>query len=278
MMKYLRLFSFFALVILSIGANSQELNRVWTSEAVFKVPESVLYHKYSNRIFVSNILGSPADKDGEGFISLMKVDGTVEELQWVKGISAPKGMAADAKYLYVSDINELVIIDIELKQIHNRIKYESAKFLNDVCLTESGDVFVSDAATSQILKLEDEKLVLWLEGEHLKGVNGLFYEDDFLMVGTANNILKVSIPEKTHEIYVPETVAVDGIEADNDGGYYFSSWQGMLFHVVPEEKPIVLLNTVDQEINCADIGFIHESKLILVPTFFDNRIIAYRME
>ncbi len=277
-MKYLRLFPLLALVILSHGANSQELNRIWSSEAVFNVPESVLYHKFSNRIFVSNIQGGPADKDGEGFISLVKVDGSVEELQWVSGISAPKGMAADAKYLYVSDINELVIIDIELKQIHNRIKYESAKFLNDVCMTETGDVFVSDAATGQILKLEDDKLVLWLEGDYLKGVNGLFYEDYHLLVGTANNMLKVSLPEKTHEIYVPETVAIDGIEADNEGGYYFSSWQGMLFHVVPDEKPIVLLNTVEQKINCADIGFIHESKLILVPTFFDNRIIAYRME
>lgn len=260
------------------GAKAQELNRVWTSEAVFKVPESVLYHHERNCIFVSNVQGNPAEKDGEGFISLLNEDGSIEELYWLTGISAPKGMAADSRYLYVSDIDELVIIDIELRQIHNRIKYDSAKFLNDVCMTESGDVFVSDTGTGQILKLKEDKLVLWLEGEYLKRVNGLYYENNCLLVGTASNILKVSLLDKLQEVFIPETVAVDGIEADGEGGYYFSSWQGMLFYTRPSEKPILLLNTVDEKINCADIGYVADSKLILVPTFADNRVVAYRMK
>jgi hypothetical protein len=38
-----------------------------------------------------------------------------------------------------------------------------------------------------------------------------------------------------------------------------------------------LLNTKDQEKNTADIWFIQEKDLLLVPTFFDNRVVAYKL-
>jgi hypothetical protein len=38
-----------------------------------------------------------------------------------------------------------------------------------------------------------------------------------------------------------------------------------------------LLNTKDQGKNTADIWFIQEENLLLVPTFFDNRVVAYRL-
>ena len=38
-----------------------------------------------------------------------------------------------------------------------------------------------------------------------------------------------------------------------------------------------LLNTKDQKKNTADIWFIKDQSIVLVPTFFDNRIIAYKL-
>ena len=38
-----------------------------------------------------------------------------------------------------------------------------------------------------------------------------------------------------------------------------------------------LLDTKDQKINAADIGYIESQELLLVPTFFDNRVVAYKV-
>ncbi|MBS2100238.1 SMP-30/gluconolactonase/LRE family protein [Carboxylicivirga linearis] len=255
---------------------SQELNRIWATEAILEVPESVLYSAIHNCLFVSNIAGDPSDKDGKGMISVMDITGKVNDLHWVTGLSAPKGMAADSMYLYVSDINELVVIDIELKQIHNRIKREDAQFLNDVAVNSHGDVFVSDSNGKRIYKLKGGVLKVWLEGEMLVGVNGLFCEGDDIIVGTSSSILKVSMVDQSYEELFSETKDIDGIESDGEGGYYFSSWKGLLYHAVPGQQPVLLMDTTGESINCADIGYEPESKLIFVPTFFDNRVVAYR--
>lgn len=255
---------------------SQELNRIWATEAILEVPESVLYSAIHNCLFVSNIAGDPSDKDGKGMISVMDITGKVNDLHWVTGLSAPKGMAADSMFLYVSDINELVVIDIELKQIHNRIKREDAQFLNDVAVNSHGDVFVSDSNGKRIYKLKGGALKVWLEGDMLAGVNGLFCEGDDIIVGTSSSILKVSMVDQSYEELFSETTDIDGIESDGEGGYYFSSWKGLLYHAVPGQQPVLLMDTTGESINCADIGYEPESKLIFVPTFFDNRVVAYR--
>ncbi len=255
---------------------SQDLKRIWASEPILKVPESVLYSKIHNCLFVSNVFGKPTDKDDEGSISILSVSGEIKEIDWLNGFNAPKGMAIDSSFLYVADIDELVIVDVELKQINNRIKKEGAKFLNDVSINNKGDVFVSDMMTNQILKLKDGVLEVWAEGEDYNRVNGLYCEGDDLIVGTAERILKVSMVDKSVMVLIPETVPVDGLMADGNGGYYFSSWQGKLFHVIPGQVPNLLLNTSEDKINCADIGYDKESRLIFVPTFFDNRVVAYR--
>jgi len=48
-----------------------EVTKVWESEAVLKVPESVLLDTKNKRLFVTNINGKPLDIDGNGFISIL---------------------------------------------------------------------------------------------------------------------------------------------------------------------------------------------------------------
>ena len=68
-------------------------------EVGFATPESVFYDKKNDRYLVSNINGNPTDADDNGFISIVSVDGKVENLKWIDGtaeniqLSAPKGMA-----------------------------------------------------------------------------------------------------------------------------------------------------------------------------------------
>jgi len=265
------------LCLIAFGFSSaNELKMIWSTQQELDVPESVLYHMYGDYLFVSNISGKPAEKNGEGFISILSSDGKTKQLKWITGLNAPKGMASTEKYLFVSDIDALVIINIEKGNIEKRIEMPAAKFLNDVTVTTKGDVYVSDSGDSRIYKLENDQLTLWQHGDHLKGVNGLFAENEHLLVGTQNKILKFDLQTKKHSTFIDQTCSVDGIEADGKGGYFFSAWQGELYHWTPGTQPLQLLNTTDQKINCADIGFDTKKKNILVPTFFDNRVIAYQ--
>jgi hypothetical protein len=70
----------------------------------------------------------------------------------------------------------------------------------------------------------------------------------------------------------------DGVEFTGKDGYYLtSSWSGELFLILPDFSKISLLKTSDQEINSADIGFNRKEQVVYVPTFFDNRVVAYKL-
>ena len=84
----------------------------WETGPGLKVPESVLYDTASGVIFVSNVNGKPADKDSNGFIATVSTEGKILNAGWVKGIDAPKGMGILNKHLFVTNIDEVVEIDI----------------------------------------------------------------------------------------------------------------------------------------------------------------------
>jgi hypothetical protein len=69
------------------------------------------------------------------------------------------------------------------------------------------------------------------------------------------------------------------VEFTGTEGYYLtSSWLGEVFLILPDFSKISLLRTSDQEINSADIGFNTREQVVYVPTFFDNRVVAYTLE
>ncbi|MCK5432236.1 MAG: hypothetical protein KAJ03_05795, partial [Gammaproteobacteria bacterium] len=85
----------------------------------FNNPESVVYHESTDTLFVSSVNGSPVEKDGNGYISKVLLDGTMLSRQWIIGLNAPKGLAIHDNTLYVSDIDTLLEIDIPSGTITN---------------------------------------------------------------------------------------------------------------------------------------------------------------
>jgi hypothetical protein len=51
----------------------------------------------------------------------------------------------------------------------------------------------------------------------------------------------------------------------------------MVHYVSPEWKNTKLLDTSADKINAADIEYIPEKRLLLVPTFFKNTVVAYEV-
>ncbi len=258
------------------------LQAVWQTPARLKVPESVKYNADRNEIYVSNINGAPTEKNGQGFISKISPDGKIISLKWISGLNAPKGMALWQNKLYVSDIDRIVEIDADKGKIIQRYNAPGAAFFNDVAVDEAGHVYVSDmaAANSVIYQLFKGNVSVFLKGPEISSPNGLFYWKNTLYVGNSGDGKLKAVDLATRKIHtvIKAGHGIDGLIRRPDGSFIISDWSGRTELVTPEKKIVLLLDTRRQKVNSADVEYIPQKHLLLIPTFFDNRVTAYELK
>ena len=269
----------------------QQPEQVWEA-AGFEAPESALYDAERDVIYVSNVVGQAAEKDGQGYISKLGPDGQVVEQQWATGLNAPKGLALHGGNLYVSDIDTLVAIDVETGKVAGSwTPSEGAKFLNDVTADSQGRVFVSDMLDGAIYVLENDQFSQWLKGGDITAPNGLLAEDDRLVVGSwgvmtgqgfetdpEGHLKAVDYATKeVQDLGDAEPVGnLDGVEPDGQGGYLVTDWMdGALYRFSPEGEAEQLL---DLNQGSADLEYIEDQKLAVIPMMMDGVVRAYRIE
>ena len=256
------------------------LTKIWATDSTLLTCESVLYDKDRDRLYVACINGNPTDKDGNGYIALLNTDGSIEEMEWSTGLNAPKGMGVFGDRLYVTDIDEVVEIDVTSGEILRRIPVEGASFLNDISIDSNGDIYFSDSDTGIVWVYSDGTLNRWIT-EGLERPNGLYVEESRVLL-TSSGSQDLKIIDKESGEYETVTTGIgagDGVEFTGMEGHYLtSSWTGEVFLIFPDFSKKSLLKTSDQEINSADIGFNQSEQVVYVPTFFDNRVVAYRLE
>lgn len=264
------------LMCLSVFVNAQSFDKVWETEQILKTPESVMFDAARNQIYVSNVNGKPLDKDNNGFITILNVDGSVKQMKWIAGMNAPKGMSLNDSLLYVTDIDRIHVIDIDAGKIIKTVAVEGAVFLNDMAHDQLGMVYISDMNTNKILVYNGTDVKLWLEDPQLISPNGLCFHKGYLYVGTSNQLLKVDPTDKKIRVYVDETGGIDGLVSVGGNKFVVSDWSGRVMLINQNDK-IVLQNTAEANIQAADLGYIPEENLILIPTFFDNRVVARKL-
>jgi len=57
-----------------------------------------------------------------------------------------------------------------------------------------------------------------------------------------------------------------------------SQWEGRIFRVTSKGRTTKLLDTTTPEVKSADFEYIPKKKLIVTPTFYGDRVAAYRIE
>ncbi len=255
-----------------------ELSQVWASDTLLSTPESVLYDSERQVLYVANVNLNPWEKDNNGFISRLDLQGNITDLHWVDGLHGPKGMGVLDGSLFVADIDEVVEIDIASATIVNRYPVPGTPTLNDITVG-GGSVFASGSDSNKVFELKDGNITE-IMSEDFGRPNGLYWEPDRLLMLTSNSSMLKSIDLETGEItdLVGELGHGDGIVPVGNGDYLASSWRGELFYITSDWNSIQLLDTREAEINAADIDYIIEENLLLVPTFFDNRVVAYRLD
>lgn len=261
----------------TVAVQTPSIKKVWASDTLLRTPEAVLYDKERAVVYVANINENPWGKDGNGFISKMDLKGNITNLHWVEGLSAPKGMGVVGNSLFVADIDEVVEIDINQGSILNRYVVEGTPTLNDITVHD-GKVYISGSDSNKVFELKDGKVVVILEGDFGRP-NGLFAEADRLLMITSNSSQLKSFDWATQQptVLVDSLGHGDGIVPVGNGDYLASSWKGELFYITSDWKRIQLLDTREAAINAADIDYVISQNLLLVPTFFDNRVVAYEL-
>jgi len=269
-----------ASLTISCSKDSFKAHKVWSSTDELKVPESVMFDAQRKILYVSNINGKPLEKNGKGFISKLSLDGKIIQLKWIKGFNAPKGMAIKGDTLYVSDIDRIYAIDIEKSKIIKTINEPSAKFLNDIAVSPAGDVYVSDMKTAKIHILKNNQLEDFINVKKFQGVNGLLIKNNDLLAGSKTGIIKIDLKTKKASLLVSVTNygMIDGLKSFNKDSFLMSNWKGKVQLVTLSGKPTVLFDTSKDKIQAADFEYISKKNLLIVPTFFNNKIVAYSIK
>src|ERR1051325_9789579 len=109
-----------ALAAAATATHAAGVTEAWRATGL-DLPESVTWDDANKTFYVSNIGGmDPAAKDGNGFISKVDQTGKVTTLKWITALDAPKGTEIANGKLYVSDISQLVEIDIASGRMTNK--------------------------------------------------------------------------------------------------------------------------------------------------------------
>ena len=267
---------YFLLLTASVtNLHAQTVTRLWETDSVLKVPESVLFDASSKILFVSNIDGAAGEADGKGSIGKVGLDGKIINADWVSGLSAPKGMAIYKSDLYVADIDAVAVIDIKAGKIIKRIKVPGAIFLNDVSIDPSGIIYVSDSRMKKIHKIQNDVPAVLVDS--MQGPNGLIFKSGKLYFLDNGSFYRLDGTTKTLLAKGLES-STDGIEQVRAGEWIITSWIGAMYHVKEDGTVKELLNTKAQKINTADIGYDPAKQIIYVPTFSKNSIVAYQLK
>lgn len=265
--------------LLALSASAHDLVKKWETTPSLFMPESVRFDASAQVLYVANIGPGkdPWAKDGNGSIAKVGLDGQVIAAEWVKGLDAPKGMGLHAGKLYVADLTRVVVIDVARGEIEQSIPVEGAVGLNDITVDAAGVVYVSDFKAGKVYAITKGQPALYLE--KMQTPNGL------LALGSTLYVLDKGVLFKVGADRVPVKI-VDGLEGGTDGieqvqgdEFIVSCWGGVVYSVnAAKGEKEKLLDTREAKVNSADIGYDAKKRIVYVPTFFGNTVVAYELK
>ncbi len=261
---------------------------VWEIKEGLAQPESAYYDKDSGFLYISNVAGSPGEKDGKGWITKADLSGKVVAAQWVAGFNAPKGLRSSKGKLYVADIDELVEIDIASAAVVRRIPAPGAQMLNDVAVDAKGDVYVSDTIGSRIYRFAPKAgITTFAVGAQLESPNGLYWTPKALYIaawGLAAPDWSAKEPGRLLALD-PKTMAVatkgdlrgnlDGLEPWKGGWLVSDFAAGKVYRVAKDGKSSLLMEGFK---GSADLGVIPGKNLLVLPRMHDGVVSAYELK
>ncbi len=258
----------------------------WTVQDM-RTPESAYLDEGSGYLFISQIDGQPGERDGKGRISKVGLDGSVVTADWATGFNAPKGLRSFGGTLWVSDIDEVIGIDITSAKETSRVKIAGATFLNDVAAGADGTIYVSDMMASRIYAIKDGKASVFAEGEQLEYPNGLFVDGERLVVGgwgkpeadfstkVPGRLYMLDLKTKAKTLITKQPIGnIDGVEQEARGGFLVTDYMAGKVLQVSQTGESRLVRQFKPGL--ADHSFLYaQGDILIVPHMNENTVAAY---
>jgi sugar lactone lactonase YvrE len=252
-----------------------------------RTPESAYLDEGSGYLFISQIDGQPGERDGKGRISKVGLDGSVVTADWATGFNAPKGLRSFGGTLWVSDIDEVIGIDITSAKETSRVKIAGATFLNDVAAGADGTIYVSDMMASRIYAIKDGKASVFAEGEQLEYPNGLFVDGERLVVGgwgkpeadfstkVPGRLYMLDLKTKAKTLITKQPIGnIDGVEQEARGGFLVTDYMAGKVLQVSQTGESRLVRQFKPGL--ADHTFLYaQGDILIVPHMNENTVAAY---
>jgi DNA-binding beta-propeller fold protein YncE len=275
-----------AVLAIASALDAAEPASAWRLEPVqtlsgFAQPESVAVDPRDGVLIVSNQNGPFWQKDGRGFLSRIRSDGSVDQPRWfpAEGAAAfdrPAGSAWCRDRLWVADVDCVRVCDPVTRQVRT-ITPPGAQWLNDVA-SDGARVFVSDSKANTIFVVHPDDTVSTIPSP--PGPNGLAWFDGRLY----------GVSFSAHEIYgldadgrnQPEPFGLaqhftflDGMAFLADGTLLVSDWAaGRISAVAPDRHAVSTLAELAQP---ADLIVDEAQQRVYVPQIAPGLVQIFRL-
>jgi hypothetical protein len=258
----------------------------------FAEPESVLHDSVDDVYLVSNLGGSPIDKDGNGFISRVSPDGRVLALRWIEGgqrgavLHAPKGTGIRGDTLYVADVDVVRRFHRVTGAPLGEIAIPRATFLNDVAVGADGSMYVTDSGlrmgggrmeasgTAAVHRIAPGGQVSAVaSGQELGSPNGVVVDADgsVIVAGyTSGEVFRIAADGARTPFRAPSRGNLDGLVRTRGGLLMVSDWKrSSVYAIRADAAPAVAVSDLPSP---ADIGYDARRNRLLVPLMTVNRV------
>ncbi|MDR3094935.1 MAG: hypothetical protein LBU62_09905 [Bacteroidales bacterium] len=151
----------------------------------FESPVCVV--QYGGYYYLSNAGAGLTGKDGDGYISRVKSDGSQEEvtMKYIAGLDSPHGIAASQGILYICDVDRLLGFDLQNKKKVLDLSFaaEKTQQLSGIAFTDNNTLYVSATDINAIFQvdLSGKKYRLWTEST---APNSLLIEKEKMYVSS----------------------------------------------------------------------------------------------
>ena len=206
--------------------------------SAFQNPYGIVVDPKTNFIYVSNVNGDPNSRDGDGFISRLKGDGTVDEFRFIDGgkkditLHAPKGMAIVRRALYVTDIDTLRVYDLDQAKHVYDINFGElpVQHFYDITVGPDRALYVTDGPGNAIYRVDiarKHEVTLFVSGPQLGQPHGLCWlsaRQVFVVAGWSSGQV-IALDGKGLRQPIPLILlrTLEGVAADAFGNTYVAS-------------------------------------------------------
>lgn len=265
----------------------------------FQTPESVAWDEGQDVYFVSNINGSPGEKDNNGFISVIAPAGSLRDSAFIAGgkngvtLNAPKGLVVVGDTLWVTDIDEVRGFNARTGAPLASVKVATAVFLNDITAGPDGALYITDTGIRisaaglehpgpdrifRIAPSQGRAVSVAVQGPALAGPNGITWDDNsdqFIVVGFAGPDIFVWKPGATAATSIAKGPGqYDGVEVVGKD-FWVSTWADSSIYRWRDSTGVNLIKGVPTP---ADIGYDAKRNRLLIPIFTGNRVEIWQLQ